>query len=190
MKLQAIARAVALLSLCLLPVASGAKTPDGMTPAEETVCDELQGAKRGLYGLCVAYCEAQDCDSIELAISGQCRAPKPRLLELYERKRRAEDPPMPCVTPETQPCSCFDAQELAMLPLDACFSFDFGGTTATVLSDGSESSGALVEHGEGFGQCALIGNGETRVFEIGEDEALACEVVLRDHAAGLGLSCP
>ena len=35
-----------------------AQTADGMTPAEETVCDDLNGA---LYGLCVAYCEAMDC---------------------------------------------------------------------------------------------------------------------------------
>jgi len=32
--------------------------PDGETPAEEQVCDDLNGA---LYGLCVAYCEAMDC---------------------------------------------------------------------------------------------------------------------------------
>jgi hypothetical protein len=38
-----------------------AQTPDGLTPAEETVCDDahLTGA---LWGLCNAYCEAMDCD--------------------------------------------------------------------------------------------------------------------------------
>jgi len=41
---------------------SVAKTPDGETPATETVCDGHTGA---LYGLCVAYCEAMDCDSAE-----------------------------------------------------------------------------------------------------------------------------
>lgn len=38
---------------------SYAQTADGMTPAEETVCDGQEGA---LWGLCVAYCEAMDCD--------------------------------------------------------------------------------------------------------------------------------
>ena len=38
-----------------------AQTPDGTTPAEESVCDGLEGAA---YGLCVAYCEAQDCDLV------------------------------------------------------------------------------------------------------------------------------
>ena len=49
-----------ILGLVALAPASQAKTPDGQTPAEETVCDdEPTGA---LYGLCVAYCEAMDCD--------------------------------------------------------------------------------------------------------------------------------
>ena len=37
-----------------------AKTPDGMPPSEETVCDQYSGAA---FGLCNAYCEAMDCDS-------------------------------------------------------------------------------------------------------------------------------
>lgn len=36
-------------------------TPDGETPSEEDVCDSLRG--RGpAFGLCNAFCEAQDCD--------------------------------------------------------------------------------------------------------------------------------
>jgi hypothetical protein len=57
--------------LCLLTVAlfvvmitnvpaSQAQTADGQTPAEEHVCDGKSGA---LWGLCVSYCEAMDCDS-------------------------------------------------------------------------------------------------------------------------------
>ena len=42
--------------------AASASTPDGQTPAEETVCDGQTGAA---YGLCNAYCEAMDCDSPE-----------------------------------------------------------------------------------------------------------------------------
>lgn len=36
-----------------------AQTPDLETPAVETECDHLTGAA---FGLCNAYCEAQDCD--------------------------------------------------------------------------------------------------------------------------------
>ena len=46
------------LSLSAFPVyAQG--TPDGQTPAQEKVCSGLSGAA---FGLCNAYCEAQDCD--------------------------------------------------------------------------------------------------------------------------------
>jgi hypothetical protein len=51
--------AMAALVFTLLPTHSFAKTPDGAPPSEETVCDGLQGAA---FGLCNAYCEAQDCD--------------------------------------------------------------------------------------------------------------------------------
>ena len=39
-----------------------ASTADGLTPAEETVCDGA-GLTGALWGLCNAYCEAMDCDS-------------------------------------------------------------------------------------------------------------------------------
>ena len=38
-----------------------AKTPDGETPATETVCNTYKGIP-GAYGHCVAICEAQDLD--------------------------------------------------------------------------------------------------------------------------------
>ncbi len=50
---------LAALALTLAPHVAGAKTPDGMPPSQETVCDGLVGAA---FGLCNAYCEAQDCD--------------------------------------------------------------------------------------------------------------------------------
>jgi len=50
---------IAASGLLALSAQVGAKTPDGQTPAEETICDQYNGA---LYGLCVAYCEAQDLD--------------------------------------------------------------------------------------------------------------------------------
>jgi hypothetical protein len=38
---------------------AGHGTPDESPPAEEAVCDDQIGAA---YGLCVAFCEANDCD--------------------------------------------------------------------------------------------------------------------------------
>jgi hypothetical protein len=57
--LKYILTATLLAILSLTPI-SFAQTADGYTPAVEEDCDNLNGA---LYGLCVAYCEAMDCDS-------------------------------------------------------------------------------------------------------------------------------
>lgn len=52
---------IGLLILALGPAgaALAQATPDGVTPAVEAICSDVQGAARGL---CVAYCEAHDCD--------------------------------------------------------------------------------------------------------------------------------
>ncbi len=62
--------------------------------ANEGVCNELLDATPGLYGLCVAFCEAQDLP------------PDSRLMDVYERIRRDDDPDMPCV------CPCWSREEL------------------------------------------------------------------------------
>jgi len=53
---------LALASIILISSAN-AQTADGATPATDTICDSvgLIGEDRGL---CNAYCEAMDCDSI------------------------------------------------------------------------------------------------------------------------------
>jgi hypothetical protein len=53
-----------LAGLMLAPAAAfsyGDGTPDGSPPAEEAVCDEAGLIGAG-YGLCIAFCEANDCD--------------------------------------------------------------------------------------------------------------------------------
>lgn len=113
------------LSLCLLilflfyalPVA--AQTPDGQTPAEETVCDPLreEGVTKGLYGLCVAFCEAQDVAERTTPLTPDAldalktEAPSGRILVNYNNKKQESDPEMPCVLVE-EACPCFTKQEL------------------------------------------------------------------------------
>ena len=53
------------LAVLWLPVQ--AQTPDGSTPAEETFCDDNFTGR--LQGLCNAFCEATDCDSLEAKAS-------------------------------------------------------------------------------------------------------------------------
>ena len=82
-----------------------ASTPDGETPANEGVCDVLQGGSPGLYGLCVAYCEAQDLDMVE-----SNDPPNSKILANYRKKMKAGDPDMPCLQ---TPCPCWTADQLA-----------------------------------------------------------------------------
>jgi hypothetical protein len=63
-------RASLLSFLLALPLAAvlaepvhayGDGTPDESPPAEETVCEDA-GLIGASYGLCIAFCEANDCD--------------------------------------------------------------------------------------------------------------------------------
>lgn len=65
-------------------------TPDGQTPAEETVCDGLEGAA---FGLCNAYCEATDCgDGVNYASFKACAS----LQKNWIKKTGLEEFPCEC----------------------------------------------------------------------------------------------
>jgi len=53
----------ALLTAPVLAFAYGDGTPDEQPPAEEQICDPAAGLRGAAYGLCVAYCEANDCET-------------------------------------------------------------------------------------------------------------------------------
>jgi len=85
------------LSLSTTPTAT-ASTPDGETPAEETVCDDLDGAE---FGLCNAYCEAMDCELAydadpETEPHASDRACE-QVLANFQKQSGGEDPP--CLEP-------------------------------------------------------------------------------------------
>ncbi len=65
----------------------GAGTPDGDPPSDETVCDDLSGRA---FGLCTAFCEAQDCDAPGKKNNTSCD----QLRENYGRL--TGDPRFPC----------------------------------------------------------------------------------------------
>ena len=98
-----------------------AQTPDGSTPAVEGICDTLKadGISKGLYGLCVAYCEAQDFSSEDEPLTDEeilalveAGAPSGKILENYNKRRTASDPEMPCVVPKVDSCPCFTQAEV------------------------------------------------------------------------------
>jgi hypothetical protein len=102
------------------------RTPDGETPSEEVTCDALKGGTPGLYGLCIAFCEAHDCvvtvtDEGELDFS-QCKKNDGKLLAKYRSRMREGDPDMPCL-PATQSnedpvnaCPCWSLEQLSNFP--------------------------------------------------------------------------
>jgi len=106
---------VLLIALVMLVAAAAyAKTPDGETPANEGVCDDLIGAPPGLYGLCIAFCEAQDCEPDDSLADPfeNCNTSSERILENYNRKKQDWDPEMPCIQ---EPCPCWTIEELEAL---------------------------------------------------------------------------
>lgn len=74
-------------------VAFAGRTPDGQTPAEETVCDGLSGAA---FGLCNAYCEATDCgDGVNNANESACAS----LRKNWKKHTGLDELPCDCVEP-------------------------------------------------------------------------------------------
>jgi hypothetical protein len=64
-------------------------TPDGVPPAQETICNGWQG---DAHGLCAAYCEAMDCDSA---------APHASEAACHQTAQRFTE-----ITGEIPPCDC------------------------------------------------------------------------------------
>jgi hypothetical protein len=129
-----------------------AQTPDGSTPAVEGICDTLKadGISKGLYGLCVAYCEAQDFSSedeplteVDILALLEANAPTGRVLENYNKLRTVDDPEMPCGVRKVDSCPCFTQAEVdrmdgyndetgALTNVNTCS--DLYGTTPTGTS--------------------------------------------------------
>ena len=110
------------VSLSMFGLTAMAVTPDEETPAEETVCGPLRAddVTKGLYGLCVAFCEGQDISSEDFPITEadlsalQEAAPSGRILANYNKKKQTTDPDMPCIKVE-EPCPCWTAAEFASI---------------------------------------------------------------------------
>ena len=119
-RLHVLAMMVVLVTLAV-PTTYAQGTPDGETPPNEGVCDDLLYATSGLYGLCIAYCEAQDCDPPLIGDDEppSCQASDRKLLDLYNQKKRPADPPMPCVQVT---CPCWTLEELESINADQCIS--------------------------------------------------------------------
>jgi hypothetical protein len=158
------------LVLLAFAIPAVAKTPDGQTPSQETICDSYSGAA---FGLCNTYCEAMDCESPEPHASATACS------RVGDHFRRITGSDLPCEA--TCPCTA--------LPLFAAF-VDGTSTIAECVSGGGL---AAVEGPEGFvsvtEDLVCSANGLPPVISLTQNEADACRQLLRDAAAAQNVVC-
>ena len=167
-------------SLSMLSTATLASTPDGETPANEGVCDPLKGGTGGLYGLCVAYCEAQDLDSFDK------EPPRTKILENYNKKKQAGDPDMPCMQ---VPCPCWNDAELASIGNDGFAMCTAGANKLEIRSTtlGGPRHSADADTSVGAERCRYIFLGDPRTirsFSITAEEAQSCFAQVEQACVG------
>jgi hypothetical protein len=161
-----------------------AQTPDGETPANEGVCDELRAdyITKGLYGLCVAFCEAQDCEATldeatgEVTFSPGCLPSNSKLLENYYRRKTPADPPMPCRP--ASGCPCWTEEELDAVADGVTNHCRWGVYIqgGDIMGGGETAWVAVWEVGECYVSFINSPSGERiiRYFELETDEYRAC----------------
>jgi len=191
----------------LLSGAVLAQTGDSMPPPNEGVCDELIGGTPGLYGLCVAFSEAQDCEP-EFTLDNpfeDCTPSSPKLLEIYDKKKTEADPPMPGVA---YGCPCWTEEEIIGLrypTIDSARVCTFGdgvimwGVLSTASSRLPYRTVVYADNVRGRGQCSFyerrIGEGGLiinieRNFYVDDADAYD-ECILQIYDSGLdrGFDC-
>ncbi len=182
------------------------------------VCDELQGATRGLRMMCVAFCELQSCSPDFTAENPfeNCSRSSKWIYARYEQRRGPGDPDMPCVK---QPaavaeCPCWTRNELANLRAQSASDrfavCELDGNPAPTMANYDnwriESStpgeyNTLLATFGGYGAdmaptCAVNdvctdGNclGEYRMQSITPEQFAACEADVAMSAANRGIAC-
>lgn len=160
-----------------------ASTPDGETPANEGVCDVLKGGTAGLYGLCVAYCEAQDLDSFDKG------PPNVRILANYNKKKLAGDPDMPCIQ---VPCPCWSAAEFGSITADGMAAACSRATNKIQIIDNAPRTHfAEGDTSNGGERCRYINLNTlpptVRSFSITAPEAQSCYSQVTTACNSLGL---
>jgi hypothetical protein len=180
-----------------------AQTPDREPPANEGVCDVLlAGSTHGLYGLCVAYCEALDCDR-QLSGNVQCNnPPSSKILENYNRLKQEGDPEMPC---RREGCPCFNEQDLDRLvpTLDrctnnlnlspdqqewvTCTSLNTDECANPIASIGAASIANWPSRGGLI--CLFTVGREIKFMHTTPEEAVVCDQRIQDYGALFGWDC-
>jgi len=185
MKRSCILAVVLALFFGLSTIPAHAKTPDGLPPSVETVCNVFQGAA---FGICNAYCEAMDCDSGHPHASAQACEQKLRQFQ------RITGSVPPCVATE---CPCKRqlpdyADAFNNITFEQCVAAGTPPLTVNLIGPepmffqlftipGSSSDDPLC------GWFAEENGGESLV--ITPAEQVACANELRSFAASQSLNC-
>ena len=162
----------AMLLVCVSS-ASALGTPDDMPPAEETVCGAESAPGRGL---CVAYCEAMDCDSDPNANQNACDNVKSK----WQDKTGGTD--LPC----EMSCPCNDIPGYAALssgaePLLSCVEEE--GLFISVESADDTAGVHLGVH------VCFFSLGAGAALPLTPEEEDACFAQLVNQAADQDVSC-
>jgi hypothetical protein len=188
-----------------------ASTPDGFTPPNEGVCDPLQadGISKGLYGLCVAFCEAQDWadeaipTSEEGLLALEQGKPSGRILANYNKKKGASDPDMPCILVQ-EPCPCWNAAEIASIDgvVDGGTAYAACSTFSTYqITIIGEDEVPLPPYNQHYAYSQVIGTPACgysdptssppvqRQVTITPEQFQACEVQVQQQAQAIGEVC-
>ena len=160
-----------------------AKTADQETPSEETVCDVYSGA---LFGLCNAYCEAQDCgDPRQRSANRACG----RLQANFIRQSGGQE--LDCGAPVA--CPCFTSNDITQ-DLNVCDTLEDDGAfeepldmdQRTYIDETFPGNSYQVSYTFETGLSCAGPNGT--LLDISVDEANACrDAILEADAV---LVCP
>jgi len=131
----------ALVLLSPIHQAISQPTPDGENPAVEETCDHLQGGTPGLFGLCIAACEARDLGNPDLMTEREVDQFE-RLVAKYDTKRTTDDPDLPCATVHPVPvgeCPLVPQEHLdgmlGMVPPSATVRYSESASTVNLWVD-------------------------------------------------------
>jgi hypothetical protein len=159
-------------------------TPDGIPPALEEICDMTTGKANGL---CVAYCEAMDCDSdAPRASANACES-------VAANYTRTTGETLPCI----RTCPCWEEAELQSITAEnqlapgvfSCTEVIFPGGAVIQNVPGSTPG---VEGGFGLFGPTFCATRDQLPFAlvITEEEGLTCGQQIRDRCAAIGTPIP
>lgn len=170
---------------CVTAVAGSAFAQDATTPATDEQCDVFRadGVTKGLYGLCIAICEAppaanDGCEPAEDA-NGElipqslegCRPATSNLISRFQAKAAETDPALPCVAvPPDATCPCWEQAEVDAAAAVGWCSLGGDGKPLTISNLYTAGTNWYV------GAFCSVGKGRKRVMLSITDEELAqCE---------------